>query len=216
MTPSRLLRMKISPFGPSPKRRSARVDGVLPCATFFSLISCSSVFVCPLSLKRIRRIALLTAVRQLVGADVEHFTARVVAEDQQIRELRDLLPPVHDAHRNRRLRLQQRIELAVFDDGKRHLRIAARVFKADRLPADEAVAAFPLVPPEIRPLRHLAHLLDDVLPDIGDEEIAVTRIPREALRIAQADGVDLVERVGIVVVGEWIVFRECRTCRSRC
>src|SRR5205814_8210916 len=42
------------PFGPTPRRKSARVAGGLPCAAFFSLISCSSVFVSPLSLNRIR------------------------------------------------------------------------------------------------------------------------------------------------------------------
>jgi hypothetical protein len=37
--PSRLFSRKICPSGPSPKRMSARVAGILPCAVFLSLMT---------------------------------------------------------------------------------------------------------------------------------------------------------------------------------
>src|SRR5262245_31658411 len=81
------------------------------------------------------------------------------------------------------------------------------MLEADRLAADESVAAFPLVPPQIRALGDLAHFFDDVLADVGEIEVAGARVPRIALRIPHAVRIDLGERVRIVVVGKWIVLR---------
>ena len=66
IVPSRLLRMKIWPSGPSPKRRSARLAGGLPCAAFFSLMSWSSVLGA-LVVEENAADRILSALRQLVG-----------------------------------------------------------------------------------------------------------------------------------------------------
>ena len=63
----------------------------------------------------------------------------------------------------------------------------------------ELEARLPLVPAEIRAGRHQADLLDEVLADVGDEHLAGLRVPREALRIADAERVDLAERVALAV-----------------
>src|SRR5438128_2481628 len=53
IVPSRLLSRNIWPPGPSAKRRSARVAAGLPCAAFFSLMTCRNVFDIPLSFNKI-------------------------------------------------------------------------------------------------------------------------------------------------------------------
>src|SRR5262245_23382799 len=58
----------------------------------------------------------LTAGRQLVGMDVEDLAAREVPEEHQVRELRDRAGAVDVHPGDRRVPLQQRIELAIFRD----------------------------------------------------------------------------------------------------
>ena len=54
---------------------------------------------------------------------------------------------------------------------------------------------------------HAVHLLDDVLPDLGEEHSAVLRIPAEALRIAKSVCVNLTHRLRIVVRHERVARR---------
>src|SRR5262245_52853539 len=145
---------------------------------------------------------ILSALRKVVGADVEELAARDVAEDQKVRQLLDRRLPVHRAHRHRRLRLKEWIRLSVLDDRKRDFRVAARVRALDALPAEILEAALPDVPSEVAPGGNQVDFLDDVLADVGEEHVAVLRIPREALRVAQAVSVDFSERVRILVRGE--------------
>ena len=87
ITPSRLFMMKTCPCGPTPKRRSARVAGGLPCWKFFSRMICSSVFGVPLSLRRIRRSAVDVAgacFGRLSALEIEDLAARIVPEQHQV------------------------------------------------------------------------------------------------------------------------------------
>src|SRR5882672_3352388 len=93
--------------------------------------------------------------------------------------------------------LKQRILVVELDDRPGHARFAARAGHIDLLPADVLEARLPLVPAEIRARGHRTDFLDDVLTDVGDEHAAIVRIPREALRIADAVGVDLAERAAL-------------------
>jgi hypothetical protein len=75
--------------------------------------------------------------------------------------------------------------------------VTALVGELDAGSADEAEAALPFVPSQVGPGGHGTDLLNDVLSDVGDEHVAVLRIPREALRITQTQRIDLGERCGI-------------------
>ena len=67
---------------------------------------------------------------------------------------------------------------------ERAMEIDTPPVQVHRLAADEPKAPLPLVPPEIRAGRRKAQLLDDVLPDVGHEQIAVAGVPAEPLWVA--------------------------------
>ena len=131
MIPSALFNRKICPSGPWPKRRSARVAGGFPCFAFVSLMICSSVFGRAAVVEQDAPYRILAALRQVVGVEIEDLAARVVAEHHLVGERLDRRLPVHDAHRDGRLILEQRIALGVLDDRVRQLGVAARVVDAD-------------------------------------------------------------------------------------
>src|SRR5262245_24809667 len=92
-----------------------------------------------------------------------------------------------------RLRLQQWIELSVLNDRISHGWIASPIRKAHGLAAHKPETALPFVPTEIGARARDAELLDDVLTDVGDEQISVSRVPAETLRIAKSIDVNLSE-----------------------
>src|SRR5690606_40820452 len=60
------------------------------------------------------------------------------------------------------------VELPPLGDRIRHGRVAPGTADVHFRTADEAKAAFPVVPAEVRSPGDRAHLLDDVLPDVGE------------------------------------------------
>src|SRR5262245_15380626 len=78
------------------------------------------------------------------------------------------------------------------------------LIQIDMRPVDEPEARLPMVPSEVGARRDDVHFLHDVLPDLGEEQAAVLRIPPEALRIPKSVGVDLTHRLRIVVRHEWV------------
>src|SRR6267142_73710 len=147
---------------------------------------------------------ILPAAGQPIGVDVEHLAARVVAEQQLVRELRDGGAAVDDETGHGDVVLEKRVVMIEFDNRVRHLRIRAPLVQVDVGAIDEAEARFPVVPPEVRAGGGDADLLDDVLADLRDEQPAGVRIPPEPLRVPEAVGVDLAERLRLVVVHERI------------
>ena len=59
----------------------------------------------------------LSSLGQLVGLDVEHFSARVVAEDHEILQRSNRALPVDGAADDGGTPVEERIDVAVFDDG---------------------------------------------------------------------------------------------------
>src|SRR5690606_30136115 len=100
------------------------------------------------------------------------------------------------------------VELPPLGDRIRHGRVAPGTADVHFRTADEAKAAFPVVPAEVRSPGDRAHLLDDVLPDVGEVHVAVFGVPAEALRVAHPVGVDLAERCVIPIVDERVVRRD--------
>ena len=141
---------------------------------------------------------------QFVGLDVENLAAGKIAEQHEVLELPNRIAAVHVHPGDCGLCAEQRIELSVLGDRIRHRRIAATLREVDGRATDEPEAPLPLVPAKVRPRRREAQLLDDVLADVGHEQIGVSRIPAEPLRVADTGDVDFAERRGIAVAHEWI------------
>ena len=115
MTPSRLLRTKICPCGPSPNRRSARAAGSFFCCDVLLGDELEQRLPRALVVEEDLADGRLAAVRQVVGVDVEDLAARVVAEDHQVLQLLDRGLPVDDEAGDRGA-LEERIAMIEFDD----------------------------------------------------------------------------------------------------
>ena len=156
----------------------------------------SSVFVSPLSLMRIRW-KLCPPFGSASAFDVEDLAARVVAEDQLVRQLRHRLVAIGIDAGGGGEPLEDRVGVVELGDGVHHLRVAALILGA-HFAVEVLEAAFPHVPAVVAAGDDLVDLLVDVLADLRLEHVAVLRIPREPLRVAVAVGVDLAERVGVL------------------
>ena len=122
----------------------------------------------------------LSAFGQIVGTDIEDFAARVIAENEQVRQLRNFGAPIHkSANCSLASARKQGVRLTIFDDRIRDFRIRPRTgrFKSGWPSGELLVAAFPDVPPQIRACGNRANLFHRVLTDIGHEHISVLRIP---------------------------------------
>ena len=145
----------------------------------------------------------LSSLGQLVGLDVEHFSARVVAEDHEILQRSNRALPVDGAADDGGTPVEERIDVAVFDDGVCDLRVAARVLGADAA-AVEPIAGFPDVPSEVCARRHRTDLLYEVLADVGEEHLPGLRIPEKPLGIPHSVRINLAERLGLAITDEWV------------
>src|SRR5690606_25801654 len=106
-------------------------------------------------------------LRQLVGVNVENLPARVVAEDQEVRQLGNRRVPIdldaRDGHA-----AEEWIVVVVLSDRPGETGFAApfrRIDTAIRI----GEAALPSVPSQVGARGDRADLLDGVLPDVGDE-----------------------------------------------
>ena len=208
MTPSRLLSRNTCPSGPVPKRRFCAGRRLSSLGDDLFLNHLQERLRLAVVAEQHAPHRVLAPGGQIVGGDVEDLAARAVTEEQQIRKLRDRTVAVDDHAGGGGAALQQRVELAVLDHRVVEAGLSAGVDQADGPAAEEAEAPFPVVPAEVGAGGDQAHLLDDVLSDVGDEQVAVADVPREALRIADPVGVDLPERIGVAVAGEGIVGRD--------
>src|SRR5688572_24854389 len=128
----------------------------------------------------------LSAARQFVGAEIKYLSARVIAEEDEIRQLRNLGAAVDVHAGDGGARLKKRVELPVLHDRVRDFRIAALIRKTHFVSADELEAALPGIPSKVGTGGHKTDLLDDVLPDVRQKHVAGFRVPGKALRIADA------------------------------
>ena len=159
---------------------------------------------------------LAAALRKLVGVEVEDRAARLVAEHHLVpqRRNRRRAEHVHAGDRGARPDTSgspcaNSTSGYVTFGSPRGLDVSTPGRPIPKLPSHT-------FQPRFAPAGHECHLLDDVLPDVGEEHVAVRRIPGETLRVAHAVGVDLAKRVRCPFRRRTDSTRECRTCRSRC
>ena len=72
-------------------------------------------------------------------------------------------------------------------------------------PADEPVAALPVVPPQVGATGDETDFFDDVLTDVSEEHVAGRGVPAETLGIANPVGINLRQRTGAPGIGKRIV-----------
>ncbi len=153
MMPSCLLSRNIWPSGPSQKRRSTRSARRLALRGLLFVDDLEKVFRRALVIQENPVNRILSTHWQVVSTDVEDLTAGVVTEEQQVRQLRNFRASVDETSDGCRVRLKQRIELAVLNDRICDLGILApvRQFDATRSPCNELEAPSQIFQPRLAP-----------------------------------------------------------------
>ena len=130
---------------------------------------------------------------------MEDLTAREVAPEHPVRELRDPIVTVRHHSGRRRSRLEERIVLVELSHRKGDPRLAPRVRRLDPSVRHHPVAPLPGVPTEVAAERNDVERLDHTLADVGHEEVAGRWVPVEPLWITNPRREDLTQRTVIAV-----------------